>query len=52
MSASVAPHERMTVGVPVGGGCGDRVLDVSPALEAASFEGERSTFHQGSIRLR
>ena len=41
MPTATAPHERVTVGIPVGCGRMDRRFDLFPGLEPPSLECER-----------
>ena len=42
MSASTTPDKRMLMGIPVGCGCLNRLLDLLPGLKASAFERQRT----------
>jgi hypothetical protein len=60
VAPTASPDKGMLVLVPVGGGAFNRLLDLDPVLEPATFccaalrarARERSTFHHGSIRFK
>src|SRR5713101_1163709 len=42
MSAASPPDKRMLMGIPVGRGRRDRLLNLLPGLKAPAFEGQRT----------
>jgi len=42
MSTSTTPDKGMLMGIPVGRGCLDRLLDLLPGLKASAFERQRT----------
>ena len=42
MSASTTPDKRMLMGIPIGRGCLDCLLDLLPGLKTPAFERQRT----------